>query len=126
MEKCPQCADLSTEHVRTVLDDLANYLEQNTRLTGSADDASTMAVFKATVLQHLRSVRRKKVSLGCLKNQMVELGYLEHEAHRSTGEHVRGWNKDGAWLVCTRFLMYSKKQHKCQTSALNVLQHESW
>jgi len=103
MEKCPQCADLSTEHVRTVLDDLANYLEQYTRLTGSADDASTMAVFKATVLQHLRSVRRKKVSLGCLKNQMVELGYLEHEAYRSTGEYVRGWNKDGAWLFIPDF-----------------------
>ena len=103
MEKCPQCADLSTEHVRTVLDDLANYLEQYTRLTGSADDASTMVVFKATVLQHLRSVRRKKVSLGCLKNQMVELGYLEHEAHRSTGEHVRGWKKDGAWLFVPDF-----------------------
>jgi hypothetical protein len=103
MEKCPQCADLSTEHVRTVLDDLANYLEQYTRLEDSADDASTMAVFKATVLQHLRSVRRKKVSLGCLKNQMVELGYLEHEAHRSTGEHVRGWKMNAQWLFVPDF-----------------------
>ena len=102
MEKCPQCADLSTEHVRTVLDDLTNYLEQYTRLEDSADDASTMAVFKATVLQHLRSVR-KKVSLGCLKNQMVELGYLEHEAHRSTGEYVRGWKKDAQWLYIPDF-----------------------
>jgi len=101
---CPQLvADLSTEHVRTVLDDLANYLEQHTRLEDSADDASSMTLFKAIVLQHLRSVRRKKVSLGCLKNQMVELGYQEHEAHRSTGEHVRGWKKDGAWLFIPDF-----------------------
>ena len=84
-------------------DDLVNYLEQNTRLTGSADDASTMVVFKATVLQHLRSVRRKKVSLACLKNQMVELGYLEHEAHRSTGEHVRGWKMNAQWLFVPDF-----------------------
>ena len=101
---CPQLvADLSTEHVRTVLDDLANYLQQNTRLEDSADDASTMTVFKATVLQHLRGVRRKKVSLGCLKNQMVELGYLEHEAHRSTGEHVRGWKMNAQWLFVPDF-----------------------
>ena len=101
---CPQLVtDLSTEHVRTALDDLANYLERHSRLEDSADDATTMTSVKGIVLQHLRVVRRRKVSLGCLKNQMVELGYLEHKAHRSTGEHVRGWKKDGRWLVVDDF-----------------------
>ena len=101
---CPQIVtDLSNEHFRTVLDDLANYLERHSRLEDSADDATTMVVFKATILQHLRAVRRRKVSLGCLKNQMAELGYLEHEAHRSTGEHVRGWKKYGMWLIVDDF-----------------------
>ena len=89
-----------------MLDDLANYLERHSRLEDSADDATTMTSFKGIVLQHLRVVRRRKVSLGCLKTQMIELGYLEHEAHRSTGEHVRGWKKDDSGLSLTIFNCY--------------------